>query len=497
MKNRTKMISMLVAVCMMITLLPAVALAAGESQFEVTPLAGSGPFGNDSAGVDFNNSGTYIIKNKPGVETTSNTITVNADNVTLIFDGVHISNPRDNAIELYNSVSIYLKGTNSLFGYGNGISAESNSEAESTVSFYDYEHDSAIGSITIEGTGDGIHGHAIINGGIITCTGKGAGIDGNVTVNSGSLTCNGTDVYYDDGNGIKGDIVTVNGGSLTCNGTCNGIKGNVIITGGSVYSKGTDNTKDYNDQRSGNGNGANGVDGTVTMSGGTLTAYASDTYFDNALPSLYFPGIIGAITFEGGYITNPPTIKAGLTPESATAVSGFNSRETLNQKYVTIGTGTGGTGGGTTGGSTPTPTPTPSTSPDTTDPGNTNPTPTPTPTPGSAPGTVDPGTSSGISLWYNGGNSFGSSNSAVPTSVEIDGVPVSFNGNGREFTVGCISPNAKWVTVNWNSTSVTTNFTPDANATCAEITLPKTGDVSVMAFALMAVVAAAGAMGKK
>ncbi len=115
----------------------------------------------------------------------------------------------------------------------------------------------------------------------------------------------------------------------------------------------------------------------------------------------------------------------------------------------------------------------------------------------SAPGTVDPGTSSGISLWYNGGNSFGSSKSAVPTSVEIDGVPVVFNGNGREFTVGCISPNAKWVTVNWNSTSVTTNFTPDANAACAEISLPKTGDVSVMAFALMAVIAAAGAMGKK
>ena len=115
----------------------------------------------------------------------------------------------------------------------------------------------------------------------------------------------------------------------------------------------------------------------------------------------------------------------------------------------------------------------------------------------SAPGTVAPGTSSGIDLWYNGGNSFGSSNSAVPTSVEIDNLPVPFTGNGREFTVGCISPNAKWVTVNWNSTSVTTNFTPDANATCAEISLPKTGSVSVLAFALMAVVAAAGAMGKK
>lgn len=86
--------------------------------------------------------------------------------------------------------------------------------------------------------------------------------------------------------------------------------------------------------------------------------------------------------------------------------------------------------------------------------------------------------SSGIDVWYNGGNSFGTSKSAVPTAVEIDGVPVSFTGNGSEFTVGCISPNAKRVTVNWNSTSVTTNFTPDANAYCTQVQIPKTGDMS-------------------
>ena len=111
------------------------------------------------------------------------------------------------------------------------------------------------------------------------------------------------------------------------------------------------------------------------------------------------------------------------------------------------------------------------------------------------PPTVD--ASNGIDLWYEGGNSFGSSKSDVPTSVEIDGVPVTFNGTGSSFTVGCVSPNAKWVTVRWNSTSVTTNFTPDANAVCSEINIPKTGNASVAAFALMAVIAAAGAMGKK
>ena len=128
-------------------------------------------------------------------------------------------------------------------------------------------------------------------------------------------------------------------------------------------------------------------------------------------------------------------------------------------------------GGGST--PTPTPTPTPSTSPDTTDPGNTNPTPTP-----DVP-TVD--ASSGIDLWYNGGNSFGSSKSAVPTSVEIDGVPVSFVGDGRSFTVSCIEPGNHWITVRWHSTSVTTNFTADASVVCIPNAIPKTGDMPIWA----------------
>jgi len=92
---------------------------------------------------------------------------------------------------------------------------------------------------------------------------------------------------------------------------------------------------------------------------------------------------------------------------------------------------------------------------------------------------------SGISVTYNGGNSFSTSNSAVPTSVEIDGVAVPFTGNGSNFTVGCIDPNAKWVTVKWNSTSVTTNFKPDATVSCINMAIPKTGDVSVLMPVLM------------
>jgi len=88
---------------------------------------------------------------------------------------------------------------------------------------------------------------------------------------------------------------------------------------------------------------------------------------------------------------------------------------------------------------------------------------------------------SGISITYNGGNSFSTSNPTVPTGVEIDGVPVTFNGTGSNFSVGCISSDAKWVTVRWNSTSVTTNFTPDGLVECTTVSIPKTGDMSIWA----------------
>lgn len=104
--------------------------------------------------------------------------------------------------------------------------------------------------------------------------------------------------------------------------------------------------------------------------------------------------------------------------------------------------------------------------------------------------------SSGIKVEYNGGNSFSTSKSDVPTGVEIDGVAVPFSGTGSNFTVGCVDPGAKWVTVRWNSTSVTTNFTPDGLVECS-VSIPKTGDISIMAYAMMAVVAAAGIMRRK
>lgn len=102
----------------------------------------------------------------------------------------------------------------------------------------------------------------------------------------------------------------------------------------------------------------------------------------------------------------------------------------------------------------------------------------PTPTTPTVPTT---GSGSSASLWYVGGNTFGSSRSAVPTAVEIDGAAVAFSGNGSSFTVSSLPAAARWITVRWNSTSITISFTPDANAYTANVAIPKTGDMPVWA----------------
>ena len=88
---------------------------------------------------------------------------------------------------------------------------------------------------------------------------------------------------------------------------------------------------------------------------------------------------------------------------------------------------------------------------------------------------------SGPSIWYVGGNTFGTSTTQMPTSVEIDYVSVPFTMEGSNIVVSCINPGARWATVKWNSTSATIRFNPDANVVCAQVVIPKTGDMPIWA----------------
>lgn len=131
----------------------------------------------------------------------------------------------------------------------------------------------------------------------------------------------------------------------------------------------------------------------------------------------------------------------------------------------------------------PSPTPTAEPSPETT--------PEVSPTPTAAPSGKD------YRITYKGGNSFSTNNSAVPTSVEIDGSPVSFTGDGKSFTVSCVKADSERITVRWNSISISTNFRPSGNIYCSSITPPKTGDMSAAGLAIALFAAAAAAVADK
>ena len=101
--------------------------------------------------------------------------------------------------------------------------------------------------------------------------------------------------------------------------------------------------------------------------------------------------------------------------------------------------------------------------------------------PGDTTSPTAPSGYSGPSLWYIGGNTFGTSTTKAPTKVEIDGVAVPFTMDGSKIIVSCINADADWITARWGSTTNTVNFTPDAAAYCTQVSIPKTGDMPLWA----------------
>ncbi|MBQ3131612.1 MAG: hypothetical protein IJC24_02785, partial [Clostridia bacterium] len=343
--------------------------------------AGDGVEGIESTanGLDIKTAGEYTVKNVHPSTAHSQMIRVLVGGVKLTLAGVNVDKNDNNALRLEADTNIVLENQNTLDGNGNGISAESNGKPKYTVTF------SGSGSLTAVGTGNGIHGHAVIESGDVTCEGGGNGIQGNVTLKEGKLTCEGT------GNGIEGTVI-VNGGELNSTGKeRDGICGNVEINGGSVYCEGKSNDaeRSFDDLSRMNLDGGNGIEGNVTMSDGTLTAYSSadDQETKNYIEQGgFFPGLNGKLTFVNGF---NPSIQAGKNPGSAISVSLPADGWILDQ-FVTLGAD----------GSTPS---------EPTDPSNpnnpTNPTNPTDPTPG-GPGT--PSHSHGhIDVWYIAGNSFG------------------------------------------------------------------------------------------
>ena len=298
MKNRTKTISLLLAVCLMITLLPAVALAEGEDTVSVS-----------IAGRPLNSSTPYYINgaiNGEDVGVGSTHANVSDDNWNAYFDS------SANTLTLKNIKYNTWTGATPLEVTGTGTTLTIILEGNNILEVGpDKSAISASGkTIVIQGSGS------------LTAysSNSGNGITGNVTVSGGSLTA------YSSlgGNGITGNV-TVSSGSLTAysGNSGNGITGNVTVSGGSLTA--------YSSL------GGNGITGNVTVSGGSLIAY-----------SVFASGIGSTINLSPSFNAE---VKVGSDSSDA-VVTSFTSGGKLPDKYVSIGIG-----GGTSGGTTPTPTP--------------------------------------------------------------------------------------------------------------------------------------------
>ena len=105
------------------------------------------------------------------------------------------------------------------------------------------------------------------------------------------------------------------------------------------------------------------------------------------------------------------------------------------------------------------------------------PAPEPEPDPEPAPSTAKsnvPGVS------YECGNTFKMETSKAPTAVLVDGVSVPFSADGKTLYVN-VSGGNHWMTVEWMSTTYTFNFTCNDACQIVEVAIPKTGDMPLWA----------------
>lgn len=206
-------------------------------------------------------NGTYTISDDTKIyinqseEVTSNTITVQGTDTTILFDNINIDS-LGSALTLDTDVNLTFEfeGDNSISTVnGTTISGKSTSSIV-------FNGKGSLNVTSLNGPAIGIK-TVVINDGIITAQGGrgAAGIGGTKEGSGSNVTINGGCVYaYGDGNaaGIGG------GESPTA-----GIGGTFIMNGGMVYAKSSAN---------GSGIGGGGVPsspGIITINGGSVNAY--------------------------------------------------------------------------------------------------------------------------------------------------------------------------------------------------------------------------------
>ena len=340
---KKRLLSILLTACLLMGLLPTVALAAEDGVKYL-----------DDKGVEQRYTGSYteITQNYRDWELTAGWYVVTG-NVTGPMPAVE----GDVHLILADNCSLSLDCLHVFPGHSLTIYAQSTDE-ETMGKLNSGDHAEDVGSPT-SGIGGG--GTITINGGKITASGfLGAGIGGYghdqvgdggiVTINGGIVTATSTYGAGIGGGGTNstdggdGGIITINGGTVIATSTYGagigggyglnrgGNGGTVTINGGDVTaSSGTSDVVSYSAGIGGGGNSMHGGSGAdVTITGGTVTASTTNPYIAAIGWSGPTADSPGALIITGGDITPPEEYYeyygiAGIKPDGGSNLVAFGN----------------------------------------------------------------------------------------------------------------------------------------------------------------------------
>ena len=328
--------------------------------------------------VSWTEGGWYIVPEE-GV-TIDNRITVTGTANLILRDGATLTASKGITVNSGNTINIYAQsgGTGEL-NAGNDSNAASigggaRYQSGGTVNIHGGKITATGGSNAsgIGGALDGGNGEVNIYSGEVTARGQNfaAGIGGysgksggTVNIYGGTVNASGNK-YGTTGIGIGGIIpgscvVHIYGGEVTATSekAAAGIQGTVTIDGGTVTAKG--GVSDAIDCSSGETYSSNGINGTVTVNGGTVTAFGGNVTGGYAAIESYggtiyaCSGIGGTVTISGGTVTATGGNVTGdinnYRDGTICACNGVNGTVTISGGTVTA---TGGSHTGNSSGTT-------------------------------------------------------------------------------------------------------------------------------------------------
>ena len=318
----------------------------------------------------------YVVSNSV---TVSSRITVTGTVNLILCDGATLTASKGITVNSGNTINIYAQigGTGELNAGSDlnvaSIGGGARYQSSGTVNIHGGKITATGGSNAsgIGGALDGGNGEVNIYGGNVTARGKNyaAGIGGyskksggTVNIYGGTVNASGSQ-FGTTGIGIGGTnpgncVVHIYGGEVTATSekAAAGIQGTVTIDGGTVTATGgvSDSISSFGEETY----SSNGINGTVTVNGGTVTAFGGNVTGGYAAIESYggtiyaCSGINGTVTISGGTVTaTGGNVTGDINNSGGTiyACNGVNGTVTISGGTVTA---TGGSHTGNSSGTT-------------------------------------------------------------------------------------------------------------------------------------------------